>query len=139
MDKEINEGRGCGDGSYLVLKLDLLGAETIQKRLPSIREISIKFANVDPIKDPIPVVPTIHYQMGGIPTNIYGQVVSVANGETTPFNGLYAIGECAATSVHGDNRLGTNSMLALIVFRRPGGHHFLQMTKMEERRVGKEG
>src|SRR3546814_11682053 len=93
MDQEIKEGRGCSDGSYVVLKLDHLGAETIQKRLPSIREIAIKFANVDPIKDPIPVVPTIHYQMGGIPTNIYGQVVSVANGETTPVNGLYAIGE----------------------------------------------
>src|SRR3546814_4054171 len=70
MDQEIKEGRGCGDGSYVVLKLDHLGAGTIQKRLPSIREIAIKLANVDHIKDPMPVVPTIHYQMGGIPTHI---------------------------------------------------------------------
>src|SRR5690606_14376418 len=99
MDQEIKEGRGCGDGSQVVLKLDHLGAETIMKRLPSIREIAIKFANVDPIKDPIPVVPTIHYQMGGIPTNIHGQVVTWQNGESRVVNGLYAIGECAATSV----------------------------------------
>src|SRR5690606_37105118 len=122
MDQEIKEGRGCGDGSYVVLKLDHLGAETIQKRLPSIREIAIKFANVDPIKDPIPVVPTIHYQMGGIPTTIYGQVISTIGGESNIVNGLYAIGECAATSVHGANRLGTNSLLDLIVFGRSAGN-----------------
>jgi succinate dehydrogenase / fumarate reductase flavoprotein subunit len=126
MDQEIKEGRGCGDGSYVVLKLDHLGAETIQKRLPSIREIAIKFANVDPIKDPIPVVPTIHYQMGGIPTNIHGQVVLSQNGENKIVNGLYAIGECAATSVHGANRLGTNSLLDLIVFGRSAGNHIVQ-------------
>ncbi|MCQ9615673.1 succinate dehydrogenase flavoprotein subunit [Paenalcaligenes niemegkensis] len=125
MDQEIKEGRGCGDGSYVVLKLDHLGAETIQKRLPSIREIAMKFANVDPIKDPIPVVPTIHYQMGGIPTNYYGQVVSPVNGENKIVNGLYAIGECAATSVHGANRLGTNSLLDLIVFGRAAGNHIV--------------
>src|SRR5690606_14458873 len=126
MDQEIKEGRGCGDGSYVVLKLDHLGADTIKKRLPSIREIAIKFANVDPIKDPIPVVPTIHYQMGGIPTNIYGQVVTLQNGDTKPVNGLYAIGECAATSVHGANRLGTNSLLDLIVFGRSAGNHIVE-------------
>jgi len=125
MDQEIKEGRGCGDGSYVALKLDHLGAETIQKRLPSIREIAIKFANVDPIKDPIPVVPTIHYQMGGIPTNIYGQVVSTIGGESKIVPGLYAIGECAATSVHGANRLGTNSLLDLIVFGRSAGNHIV--------------
>jgi len=125
MDQEIKEGRGCGDGSYVVLKLDHLGAETIQKRLPSIREIAIKFANVDPIKDPIPVVPTIHYQMGGIPTNIHGQVVSTIGGESKIVPGLYAIGECAATSVHGANRLGTNSLLDLIVFGRSAGNHIV--------------
>ena len=77
MDQEIKEGRGCGPNKdYVLLKLDHLGAETIMKRLPSIREIAIKFANVDPIKEPIPVVPTIHYQMGGIPTNYFGQVVA---------------------------------------------------------------
>ncbi|HUH39734.1 MAG TPA: succinate dehydrogenase flavoprotein subunit [Castellaniella sp.] len=122
MDQEIKEGRGCGDGSYVVLKLDHLGADTIMKRLPSIREIAIKFANIDPIKDPIPVVPTIHYQMGGIPANYHGQVVTRHNGEDKIVNGLYAIGECAATSVHGANRLGTNSLLDLIVFGRSAGN-----------------
>src|SRR5690606_10097520 len=125
MDQEIKEGRGCGDGSYVVLKLDHLGAETIMKRLPSIREIAMKFANIDPIKDPIPVVPTIHYQMGGIPANYHGQVVTRVNGESRVINGLYAIGECAATSVHGANRLGTNSLLDLIVFGRSAGNHIV--------------
>jgi succinate dehydrogenase / fumarate reductase flavoprotein subunit len=127
MDQEIKEGRGCGpDGSYVVLKLDHLGAETINKRLPSIREIAIKFGNVDPIKEPIPVVPTIHYQMGGVPTNYHGQVLSWQNGENKVVNGLYAIGECAAVSVHGANRLGTNSLLDLIVFGRATGNHIVQ-------------
>src|SRR5690606_27156375 len=102
----------CGpDNSYVLLKLDHLGADTINKRLPSIREIAIKFANVDPIKEPIPVVPTIHYQMGGIPATYDGQVVTTRNGESGIVKGLYAIGECAAVSVHGANRLGTNSLL----------------------------
>ncbi|MGO3742639.1 succinate dehydrogenase flavoprotein subunit [Kerstersia sp.] len=126
MDQEIKEGRGCGpDGSYVVLKLDHLGADVIKKRLPSIRDIAIKFANVDPIKEPIPVVPTIHYQMGGIPTNFYGQVMDRKNGDNHVVNGLYAIGECAATSVHGANRLGTNSLLDLIVFGRAAGNHIV--------------
>jgi succinate dehydrogenase / fumarate reductase, flavoprotein subunit len=128
MDQEIQEGRGCGpDGDYVLLKLDHLGAETIIKRLPSIREIAIKFANVDPIKDPIPVVPTIHYQMGGIPTNIYGQVVAPKNGNNNDIvQGLYAIGECACVSVHGANRLGTNSLLDLLVFGRAAGNHIVE-------------
>ncbi|MGS1006733.1 succinate dehydrogenase flavoprotein subunit [Achromobacter anxifer] len=126
MDQEIKEGRGCGpDGSYVVLKLDHLGADVINKRLPSIREIAIKFGNVDPIKEPIPVVPTIHYQMGGIPANYHGQVLSRVNGENKVINGLYAIGECAAVSVHGANRLGTNSLLDLIVFGRATGNHIV--------------
>ncbi|HTK00612.1 MAG TPA: FAD-binding protein, partial [Bordetella sp.] len=126
MDQEIKEGRGCGpDGSYVVLKLDHLGAETINKRLPSIREIAIKFGNVDPIKEPIPVVPTIHYQMGGVPANYHGQVVAWENGQSKVVNGLYAIGECAAVSVHGANRLGTNSLLDLIVFGRATGNHIV--------------
>jgi succinate dehydrogenase / fumarate reductase, flavoprotein subunit len=127
MDQEIQEGRGCGpDGDHVYLKLDHLGAETIMKRLPSIREIAIKFANVDPIKDPIPVVPTIHYQMGGVPTNIYGQVVAPKNGDSNAIiNGLYAIGECACVSVHGANRLGTNSLLDLLVFGRAAGNHIV--------------
>jgi len=126
MDQEIKEGRGCGpDGSYVVLKLDHLGADVINKRLPSIREIAIKFGNVDPIKEPIPVVPTIHYQMGGIPANYHGQVLERVNGENKVVNGLYAIGECAAVSVHGANRLGTNSLLDLIVFGRATGNHIV--------------
>ncbi|RYF48948.1 MAG: succinate dehydrogenase flavoprotein subunit, partial [Comamonadaceae bacterium] len=126
MDQEIKEGRGCGpDGSYVVLKLDHLGADVINKRLPSIREIAIKFGNVDPIKEPIPVVPTIHYQMGGVPANYHGQVVSTTNGQNKVVNGLYAIGECAAVSVHGANRLGTNSLLDLVVFGRAAGNHIV--------------
>jgi len=127
MDQEIKEGRGAGpDGDHVLLKLDHLGAEKITKKLPSIREIAIKFANVDPIRDPIPVVPTIHYQMGGIPTNIHGQVVSPKNGNpNTVVEGLYAIGECACVSVHGANRLGTNSLLDLVVFGRAAGNHIV--------------
>jgi len=127
MDQEIKEGRGCGPNKdHVLLKLDHLGAEKIMKKLPSIREIAIKFANVDPIKEPIPVVPTIHYQMGGIPTNIHGQVVVPKNGNPNSIlNGLYAIGECACVSVHGANRLGTNSLLDLVVFGRAAGNHIV--------------
>jgi succinate dehydrogenase / fumarate reductase flavoprotein subunit len=124
MDQEIKEGRGCGPHKdYVLLKLDHLGPEVINKRLPSIREIAIKFANVDPVKEPIPVVPTIHYMMGGIPTNIHGQAVAPKNGNpNTVIEGLYAIGECACVSVHGANRLGTNSLLDLLVFGRSAGN-----------------
>ncbi|HEY1059016.1 MAG TPA: succinate dehydrogenase flavoprotein subunit [Limnobacter sp.] len=128
MDQEIKEGRGCGPNKdHVLLKLDHLGADTIMKRLPSIREIAIKFANVDPIKEPIPVVPTIHYQMGGIPTNFYGQVVApkTPGGAQEVVNGMYAIGECACVSVHGANRLGTNSLLDLVVFGRAAGNHIV--------------
>jgi succinate dehydrogenase / fumarate reductase flavoprotein subunit len=116
MATEIKEGRGAGkDADYILLKLDHLGADVIDKRLPGIREIAIKFANVDPAKDPIPVVPTCHYMMGGIPTNINGQVLAGSNGAAI-VKGLYAAGECACVSVHGANRLGTNSLLDLLVF-----------------------
>jgi succinate dehydrogenase / fumarate reductase flavoprotein subunit len=126
MDQEIKEGRGCGpDGAYVHLKLDHLGADVINKRLPSILEIGHKFANVDATKEPIPVVPTIHYQMGGIPCNYNGQVTTWDGKETHIVNGLYAIGECSATSVHGANRLGTNSLLDLIVFGRAAGNHIV--------------
>ena len=123
MDQEIKEGRGAGPhGDYVLLKLDHLGAETIMKRLPSIREIAIKFANVDPITDPIPVVPTLHYQMGGIPTNYHGQVVVPKDGNpNSVVGGLYAIGECACVSVHGANRLGGNSLLDAVVFGARAG------------------
>jgi succinate dehydrogenase / fumarate reductase flavoprotein subunit len=134
MDQEIKEGRGAGpDGDHVLLKLDHLGAETIMKRLPSIREIAIKFANVDPIKDPIPVVPTIHYQMGGIPTNFHGQVVvPKAGNPNAVVSGLYAIGECACVSVHGANRLGTNSLLDLLVFGRAAGNHIVNSRLKDE-------
>ncbi len=125
MDQEIKEGRGCGpEHDHVMLKLDHLGAETILKRLPSIREIALKFANVDPIREAIPVVPTIHYQMGGIPANVHGQVVAPRDGAPAAIvGGLYAIGECSCVSVHGANRLGTNSLLDLIVFGRAAGNH----------------
>ncbi len=129
MDQEIKEGRGCGpNGDYVVLDLTHIGAETIMKRLPSVYEIGINFANVDVTKEPIPVVPTIHYQMGGIPTNINGQVVVPSNGiHNEVINGLYAIGECSCVSVHGANRLGTNSLLDLLVFGRAAGNHIVAM------------
>ncbi|MDP1938267.1 MAG: succinate dehydrogenase flavoprotein subunit [Hylemonella sp.] len=128
MDQEIKEGRGCGPNKdYVLLKLDHLGAETIHKRLPSVYEIGVNFANVNITKEPIPVVPTIHYQMGGIPTNINGQVVTPdGSGSQKVVNGLYAVGECACVSVHGANRLGTNSLLDLLVFGRAAGNHIVQ-------------
>ncbi|MCZ8236340.1 MAG: succinate dehydrogenase flavoprotein subunit [Inhella sp.] len=127
MDQEIKEGRGCGPNKdYVVLDMTHLGAETIMKRLPSVYEIGHNFANVDITKEPIPVVPTIHYQMGGIPTNIHGQVVVPAgDGSQKVVNGLYAVGECACVSVHGANRLGTNSLLDLLVFGRAAGNHIV--------------
>ena len=128
MDQEIKEGRGCGPNKdYVVLKLDHLGAETIHKRLPSVFEIGINFANVDITKEPIPVVPTIHYQMGGIPTNIHGQVaVQTSRSDNEIVNGLYAVGECSCVSVHGANRLGTNSLLDLLVFGKAAGNHIIK-------------
>jgi succinate dehydrogenase / fumarate reductase flavoprotein subunit len=128
MDQEIKEGRGCGPNKdYILLKLDHLGADTIHKRLPSVYEIGVNFANVDITREPIPVVPTIHYQMGGIPTNINGQVVTQhGDNPNTVVNGLYAVGECSCVSVHGANRLGTNSLLDLLVFGRAAGDHIVQ-------------
>ena len=127
MDQEIKEGRGCGPNKdYVVLDMTHLGAETIMKRLPSVYEIGHNFANVDITREPIPVVPTIHYQMGGIPTNIHGQVVAPKNGQPNDIvNGLYAVWECACVSVHGANRLGTNSLLDLLVFGRAAGNHIV--------------
>jgi succinate dehydrogenase / fumarate reductase flavoprotein subunit len=127
MDQEIKEGRGCGPNKdYVLLKLDHLGAETIMKRLPSVYEIGLNFANVDITKEAIPVVPTIHYQMGGIPTNIHGQVVTQSgSNHNEPVQGLYAVGECSCVSVHGANRLGTNSLLDLLVFGRAAGNHII--------------
>ncbi|MEZ7848745.1 MAG: succinate dehydrogenase flavoprotein subunit [Polaromonas sp.] len=131
MDQEIKEGRGCGPNKdYINLDMTHLGAETILKRLPSVLEIGHNFANVDITKEPIPVVPTIHYQMGGIPTNIHGQVVTQnAANQNEVVNGLYAVGECSCVSVHGANRLGTNSLLDLLVFGRAAGNHIVEFNK----------
>ena len=130
MDQELKEGRGCGPNKdYILMKLDHLGAETIRKRLPSVEEIGHNFANVDITKEPIPVVPTIHYMMGGIPTNIHGQVVTWNGTQNTTVNGLYAVGECSCVSVHGANRLGTNSLLDLLVFGKSAGKHIVEFVK----------
>ncbi|MEX0957916.1 MAG: succinate dehydrogenase flavoprotein subunit [Burkholderiales bacterium] len=128
MATEIKEGRGCGpDGDHVLLKLDHLGVEVVEKRLPGIREIARKFANVDPVKDPIPVVPTCHYMMGGIPTNYRGEVVVPDRGNlNAPVPGLYAAGECACASVHGANRLGTNSLTDLLVFGKASGDSMIR-------------
>jgi succinate dehydrogenase / fumarate reductase flavoprotein subunit len=133
MATEIKEGRGAGkDGEYILLKLDHLGADVINRRLPGIREIALKFANVDCAKDPIPVVPTVHYQMGGIPTNYHGQVVVPKDGNMeTVVPGFYAVGECACVSVHGANRLGTNSLLDLLVFGKSAGEQVVRDLKAD--------
>ena len=139
MDQEIKEGRGCGPNKdYIELDMTHLGGDTIMKRLPSVFEIGHNFANVDITKESIPVVPTIHYQMGGIPTNINGQVV-VPKGEgiernpNSVVNGLYAVGECSCVSVHGANRLGTNSLLDLLVFGRAAGNHIVEAFKSADK------
>jgi succinate dehydrogenase / fumarate reductase flavoprotein subunit len=120
---EIREGRGCGPNKdYVLLKLDHLGAEVLHKRLPGITELAKTFAGVDPAKDPIPVVPTCHYMMGGIPTNVHGQAITVdEKGNDKIIEGLFAAGECACVSVHGANRLGANSLLDIVVFGRAVG------------------
>lgn len=128
---EIKQGRGVGKNKDAVyLKLDHIGEERINKSLPGIREIAKTFANVDPISDPIPIVPTCHYMMGGIPTNLDGQVVvfDKTSGEKL-VNGLYAVGECACVSVHGANRLGSNSLLDLMVFGKAAGDHMTAAIK----------
>ena len=131
--QEIMAGRGCGDKKdHVLLKIDHLGAEAMMKKLPEIREISMTFANVDPINEPIPVVPTCHYMMGGIPTNINGQVITQENGKDRVVDGLYSIGEAANVSVHGANRLGGNSLLDLVVFGRSAGKHINKQFKKGE-------
>jgi succinate dehydrogenase / fumarate reductase flavoprotein subunit len=128
MTTEIKEGRGCGpEADHVLLKLDHLGPEVINHRLPGIREISIKFANADPVRDPIPVVPTVHYQMGGIPANYMGQVVAPEGASSESIvPGFYAAGECSCVSVHGANRLGTNSLLDLLVFGKSSGEQMIK-------------
>ncbi|NRA42303.1 MAG: succinate dehydrogenase flavoprotein subunit [Pseudomonadales bacterium] len=123
MVMEILEGRGCGpDGDHVHLKLDHLGEDVLESRLPGICELSRTFAHADPVKVPIPVVPTCHYMMGGVPTNIHGQALTQdAEGNDQVIEGLFACGEVACVSVHGANRLGGNSLLDLVVFGRAAG------------------
>jgi len=136
MVMEILEGRGCGDkGDHVKLKLDHLGEEVLNRKLPGILELSRTFAHVDPVKEPIPVVPTCHYMMGGIPTNIHGQALTQdGSGEDRVIPGLFAVGETACVSVHGANRLGGNSLLDLIVFGRAAGK-FLESHLRESHEV----
>ena len=128
---EILEGRGCGENKdHIYLKLDHLGADVLNAKLPGICELSRTFAHVDPIFEPIPVVPTCHYAMGGIPTNVNGQVITQkSDGSDSIVEGLYAAGEAACVSVHGGNRLGGNSLLDLVVFGRSAGMHIEESFK----------
>lgn len=131
---EIHQGRGCGPNQdYIELDLTHLDAELIKQKLPGIREISLTFTGIDPITQPIPIHPSCHYMMGGIPTNLHGQVMTQvtneANGENQPVEGLYAIGECACVSVHGANRLGGNSLLDIVVFGKAAAEHILSQNK----------
>ena len=128
---EVREGRGCGPNKdHVLLKLDHLGEAVIQKRLPGIRQTCITFLGIDPAEAPIPVFPTAHYTMGGIPTNRYGQVViPVKDTPEEPVTGLYAAGECACVSVHGGNRLGGNSLLDILVFGRAAANHIIGYLK----------
>ena len=128
---EILEGRGAGpEADHVLLKLDHLGEETLKERLPGIMELSKTFAHVDPAREPIPVVPTCHYMMGGIPTNVQGQALTQnADGVDVPIEGFYAVGEVACVSVHGANRLGGNSLLDLVVFGRAAGIHIEEVMR----------
>lgn len=129
---EIKNGKGIGKNKNAVyLQLAHLGEDMINEKLPGIREIAIKFANADPVKDPIPVVPTVHYMMGGIPTNLHGQVRKNDSGDR--IENFYAVGECACVSVHGANRLGSNSLLDLIVFGRAAGLHVIESIDQKEK------
>jgi succinate dehydrogenase / fumarate reductase flavoprotein subunit len=138
---EILEGRGCGPkGDHVMLKLDHLGEDVLNEKLPGILELSRTFAHADPVKEPIPVVPTCHYMMGGIPTNVNGQaIMQDANGDDAIIPGLFAVGEAACVSVHGANRLGGNSLLDLVVFGRAAGKHIEQeLASGIEQRVASE-
>ena len=139
---EVLEGRGCGEqGDHVMLKLDHLGADVLNSKLPGILELSRTFAHVDPIREPIPVVPTCHYMMGGIPTNIHGQALTRNEaGEDVAVPGLFAAGEAACVSVHGANRLGGNSLLDLVVFGRAAGKHIDELLQqgMQARQAAPE-
>lgn len=126
--QEIREGRGCGPNrDYVLLKLDHLGEEMILSKLPNIHELALRFADVDCLQEPIPVQPTAHYTMGGIPANRFGEVVVPSGAEKeSSFPGLFAIGEAACVSVHGANRLGCNSLLEIVVFGRACGNQVMK-------------
>ena len=127
---EILEGRGCGeDKDHVFLKLDHLGADVLNAKLPGICELSRTFAAVDPVYEPIPVVPTCHYMMGGTPTNIHGQAFKLSSSDDDYIPGLFSVGEAACVSVHGANRLGGNSLLDLVVFGRAAGLHINEALK----------
>ncbi|NOR40174.1 MAG: FAD-binding protein, partial [Gammaproteobacteria bacterium] len=125
---EVREGRGCGPNKgHVLLTLNHLDPDMIRKRLPAIRDLALTFANVDMCHEPVPVFPTAHYTMGGIPTNRFGEVVvPIEHGPEEPIPGLYAAGECACVSVHGGNRLGGNSLLDIIVFGRAAGNQIIE-------------
>ena len=129
MEMEINEGRGVGkDKDHINLHLDHLDKEVLEERLPGITEAAKTFANVDVNKQPIPVVPTVHYNMGGIPTNYKAEVLTL-NGSEKTVPGLMAIGEAACVSVHGANRLGSNSLIDLVVFGRAAAKRAAELVK----------
>src|SRR6202043_2616643 len=117
-------GRGCGpEKDHILLHLEHLSPEVLHQRLPGISETAKIFAGVDVNREPIPVLPTVHYNMGGIPCNVHGEVVTRAGGADTVVTGLMAVGEAACVSVHGANRLGSNSLLDLVVFGREAARH----------------
>lgn len=125
--KEVEAGRGIDGKEYVLLDLTHVGEEVLEEKLPEISEFSRTYMGIDPVEEPIPVAPTCHYAMGGIPTNKDGQVVKDSNRTTVP--GLYAVGECACVSIHGANRLGTNALLELVVFGRRAGKHIAQTVR----------
>ena len=130
--KEIREGRGIGGDAYVHLDMTAVGADVLEKKLPEISMFSRTYLGIDPVKQPIPIAPTAHYAMGGIPTNYDGQVEKGRRGDLVP--GFYAAGECACVSVHGANRLGTNSLLDLVVFGRRVGMHMAESLRTEGRK-----
>jgi succinate dehydrogenase / fumarate reductase flavoprotein subunit len=130
MTIEIREGRGVGKlKDHIDLHLEHLGPEVIKERLPGIAETARIFAGVDVTKEPIPVLPTVHYNMGGIPCNVQGEVVTRTAAGESLVRGLMAVGEAACVSVHGANRLGSNSLLDLVVFGRAAAQHCAQLLK----------
>ena len=134
---EVKEGRGCGpQKDHVLLDLTHVDSDLILQRLPGIRDISITFSGIDPLENPMPVFPTCHYMMGGIPTNIYGQVLTQdKQGNSEVVKGLYAVGECACVSVHGANRLGGNSLLDIVVFGRKAAQTISDSLKLETRKI----